>query len=104
METLITLWTEANGFWQKIAAFLPLVIGIGTLLSGLGGFCLEFGHAANAAAVFTLLKSIQSDPNMGLVLAGLGALGVHLNHATNVAKTAQHSEDIAANTAAIESK
>ena len=101
MNTLINLWASANGIWQKISSVLPFVIGVGTLLCGLGGFCLEFGHAENAAAMLTILKNINSDPNAGLVIAGLGALGVHVNHSANVAAVQANTSQIAQNTAGV---
>ncbi len=85
MGAIINLYAGASGLWKKIAAFLPIVLGLGSLLSGLAGFCLEFGHAANAAALLALAQKLQSDPNTGLVLAGLAALGIHTNHQDNKA-------------------
>jgi Na+/glutamate symporter len=83
MDTILGWIANATGIWRKVAGYLPLILGVGTLLSGLAGFCLEFGHAQNATVVLTLLKNLQSDPNMGLVVAGLAALGVHTNHAAH---------------------
>jgi hypothetical protein len=101
VNTLINLWANANGIWQKISSVLPFVIGVGTLLCGLGGFCLEFGHAANAAAVLAIIQGLKSDPNVGLIIAGLGALGIHTNHAANVVTMQANTAAISQNTASV---
>lgn len=94
MDWLINSYVSASGIWKKVASILPLVIGVGSLLSGLGGLCLEFGHAANASAMLDLLKHLQTDPNVGLIVAGLGALGVHQNHTSNVSNLQEHADKI----------
>lgn len=80
MDTLLNLYANASGLWKKVATLLPLLLGLGSLLSGLSGLCLELGHAANAAALLAIVQGLQHDPNTGLVVAGLAALGVHSNH------------------------
>ena len=83
MDIMINLYASLTGAWKKVAHFLPLVIGAGTLLTGIAGFLLEIGHSANASGLLHILQNIQSDPNTALILAGLGALGVHTNHTNN---------------------
>ena len=95
MGTLINLYANASGLWKKAASFLPLILGIGSLLGGLAGFCNEFGHAKDAASLLAVLQGISNDPNSALVLAGLGALGIHTNHAANAATLEDHTDVLA---------
>lgn len=94
MDAIINLFANLSGLWKKLAALLPLVLGAGSLLSGLAGFCNEFGHAANAAALLSLAQGLQNDPNTALVLAGLAALGIHTNHKANAETIGDHAEVI----------
>ena len=91
MDTIISLYAGASGLWKKVSAYLPLVLGAGSVLTGLGGILGEFGHAANAGAFFALAQNLQHDPNAALVIAGLAALGIHTNHTGNVAAIASAS-------------
>jgi len=70
----------------------------------LGGLGLEIGHAANAAALLTIMQGLKSDPNVGLIIAGLGALGVHVNHSANVVATQANTAAIAQTQAAATTK
>ena len=85
MNSFINMYASASGIWKKIASVLPFIIGAGSLLCGLGGICLELGHAANAAGMLDVLRGLATDTNMAEVLAGLTALGIHTNHAANAA-------------------
>jgi hypothetical protein len=85
MNAFINMYAGASGVWKKIAAVLPFIIGAGSLLCGLGGICLELGHAANAAGMLDVLRGLATDANTAEVLAGLTALGIHSNHAALVA-------------------
>lgn len=94
MDMIVNACASVSGVWKKIAAFLPLLLGAGSVLSGLAGFCMEFGHAANAAALLKLAQGLQTDPNTALVLAGLAALGINTNHKSNAAVLADHAATI----------
>jgi hypothetical protein len=82
MDSIVNMYASASGLWKKIAVVMPYVVGLGTLLAGLSGLCLEFGHAANAAAMLTIAQGLQHDPNVALCAAGLAALGIHEQHKT----------------------
>lgn len=94
MDTLLNLAANVSGLWKKVAALLPLVLGAGTLLVGVGGVLLELGHAGNAAAALKVIQGLQSDPNTAMVLAGLTALGIHQNHTATVAVLDDHAAKI----------
>lgn len=85
MNVFINMFANASGIWKKAATVLPFIIGAGSLLCGLGGICLELGHAANAAGMLDVLRGLAWDPNTAEVLAGLAALGIHTNHQSAVA-------------------
>jgi hypothetical protein len=91
---MINLYANMTGLWKKIAGWLPLIIGLGTLLSGISGLLLELGHAANVTAILNIFKNLQSDSNTALIIAGLGALGIHTNHASTTAVLADHQAQI----------
>lgn len=95
MGTLVNLFASVSGIWKKAASFMPLILGVGSLLGGLAGFCNEMGHAKDAAALLAILQGVSNDPNSALVLAGLGALGIHTNHAANAAALEDHADAIA---------
>lgn len=94
MDTLINLYVTLTGAWKKVAAFLPLIGGIGSLLLGVGGFAIEISHAANAGALLDIIKGWNTDPNTALVSAGLLALGVHTNHKGNQTAIATNTQQI----------
>jgi len=80
MDFIVNFAASVSGIWKKVSSFLPLLIGLGSLLAGLAGICNEFGHAANAAAILALFQNLQNDPNTALVIAGLAGLGIHTTH------------------------
>ncbi len=88
MDTIVNLYASATGIWKKVAAFLPLVAGAGSILVGAGGILNELSSAANAAAALHVAQGLASDPNTAMVIAGLTALGIHSNHADNKAAIA----------------
>lgn len=96
MDKILNLIAGLTGAWKKVAAWLPLLCGAGSLLLGVGGFLIEVGKAADFASAYHILSAWQSDPNTALVTAGLLALGVHTNHNENKATIAEHTEALAA--------
>lgn len=91
MGTLINLYASASGLWKKVAALLPLALGLGSLLSGVAGILLEVGHANNASGLLALVQGLQNDPNTALIVAGLAALGINTNHSVTAAKVEEHA-------------
>ena len=85
MDLIATIIGNITGAWKKVAAFLPLVAGAGSVLAGAGGILLELSHSANAGGALAILKGLQADPNTALIVTGLTALGLHQNHLGNVA-------------------
>ncbi|SRR5258707_8473067 len=83
MDTLINLYANVTGLWKKISYWLPLICGVGSILTGLGSLLLRLGHAGSAAVAFSILSNLnQNDPNVMLIIGGLAALGIHTNQAS----------------------
>lgn len=89
MDTLINLYAGATGLWAKVAAFLPLVSGAGSVLVGAGSILLQLSHSGSAAGALNVIKSLNAnDPNVILIVGGLTALGIHTNHQQHTAQLA----------------
>lgn len=89
MDTMINAYASVSGMWKKVAAWLPLLAGAGSVLVGAGSILLSLGHATDAAAALHIVQGLSAqDPNVVLVVGGLAALGVHTNHNDNVAAIA----------------
>lgn len=83
MDFIVNTYANISGLWKKIAAFLPMVAGAGSVLVGAGNICVEFSKADSAATALHIFQSLTTDPNTAMVIAGLTALGIHTNHTDN---------------------
>lgn len=96
MDTIINMYAAATGLWKKVASFLPLAYGAGSVLVGAGSILVQLGHSASAADALHMLGSLdKTNPNVVLIGTGLLALGVHTNHSENAAKLDDRAEKLA---------
>lgn len=87
MNTIINLYANVTGLWKKVSYWLPLICGVGSILTGLGSLLMRLGHSGSASAALHVLSNLdQSDPNVVLIIGGLAALGVHTNNANLTAQ------------------
>jgi hypothetical protein len=89
MDFIVNTFASVSGLWKKVAQYLPLLAGVGSVLVGGGSILLALGRAGNAAAAIHVIQGLSAqDPNVIMIVGGLTAMGIHSNHSENKAAIA----------------